>query len=88
MKEITVKIIDPIGIHARPAQLLTAAASKFKSESKITANGLEANLKSIMNIMTLGVKSGDEVTLKVSGEDEDLAFETILGAFKSNGLCE
>ncbi|RIV16903.1 HPr family phosphocarrier protein [Mycoplasmopsis gallopavonis] len=86
MKEITLKIIDPIGIHARPAQLLTAAASKYKSESKIIANGLEANLKSIMNIMTLGVKSGDEVTLKVSGEDEEQAFEELVGVFKANGL--
>ncbi|WP_036451731.1 HPr family phosphocarrier protein [Mycoplasma buteonis] len=87
MKEITLKIIDPIGIHARPAQLLTASASKYKSDSKILANGLEANLKSIMNIMTLGVKSGDEVTLKVTGEDEEKAFEELVSTFKTNGLA-
>ncbi|WP_426460948.1 HPr family phosphocarrier protein [Mycoplasma hafezii] len=88
MKEITLKIVDPIGIHARPAQLLTAAASKYKSDSKILANGLEANLKSIMNIMTLGVKSGDEVTLKVTGEDEEQAFADLLNTFKANGLAD
>lgn len=67
MKEFTCKIIDPIGLHARPATLIVSTASKFKSDAKLSSGGKEGNLKSIMNIMALGVKSGAEVTIKISG---------------------
>lgn len=51
MKEFTRKIIDPIGLHARPTSLVTAIAAKYKSDAKLSYNGREGNLKSIMNIM-------------------------------------
>ncbi|WP_025755576.1 HPr family phosphocarrier protein [Mycoplasmopsis cricetuli] len=77
MKELTIKIIDPIGLHARPASNLALAANKFVSSIKLISNGKEANLKSTMNIMALGVKTGTEVTFKFEGSDEDLALEEI-----------
>ncbi|QGZ97614.1 HPr family phosphocarrier protein [Mycoplasma sp. NEAQ87857] len=86
MKEITVKIIDPVGIHARPATMLTGAATKFKSECKIITGQKEANLKSIMNVMALGVKCGTDITIRVNGEDEDAALENIEKVLKDNNL--
>ncbi|MFV8401083.1 HPr family phosphocarrier protein [Mycoplasma sp. 005V] len=86
MKEFSSKIIDPIGLHARPATLIVSTATKFKSDSKLIYNGREANLKSIMNIMALGVKHGAEITIKVSGEDEADAVKAIKGALEANGL--
>ncbi|QCZ36651.1 HPr family phosphocarrier protein [Mycoplasma nasistruthionis] len=86
MKEFSSKISDPIGLHARPATLIVSIATKFKSDSKLIYNGREANLKSIMNIMALGIKHGSEFTVKVSGEDEDKAFQAIKDALEANGL--
>ncbi|SJZ48440.1 HPr family phosphocarrier protein [Mycoplasmopsis verecunda] len=86
MKEFSCKIVDPIGLHARPATLIVSTATKFKSDSKLVYNGREANLKSIMNIMALGVKHGAEITIKVSGDDEEKAIEAIKTALESNGL--
>ncbi|MFV8479490.1 HPr family phosphocarrier protein [Mycoplasma sp. T193] len=86
MKEFSSKIIDPIGLHARPATLIVSTATKFKSDSKLIYNGREANLKSIMNIMALGVKHGAEITIKVSGDDETDAVKAIKGALEANGL--
>ncbi|WP_027120781.1 HPr family phosphocarrier protein [Mycoplasmopsis lipofaciens] len=88
MKEFTATIIDPIGLHARPASVVSSVASKFKSEVQIFVEktGKTGNLKSIMNIMSLGVKKGDTVTIKVSGEDEEEAYKTIYDAFKSNDI--
>ena len=35
MKEITVTVVDPVGLHARPATVAVNAASKFKSDVKL-----------------------------------------------------
>lgn len=77
MKSFKAKIIDPIGLHARPASELTKVASMFTSDVKIITNGREGNAKSIMNIMALGIKKDDEITIEVSGSDEDQAVEKI-----------
>ena len=80
MEKFTAKIIDPIGLHARPASIIVGVASKFKSESYLHVNGNKGNLKSIMNIMALGAKKGDKITIEVNGSDEK---ETILAIEKS-----
>ncbi|QNM93954.1 HPr family phosphocarrier protein [Mycoplasma sp. Pen4] len=86
MKEFSAKIIDPIGLHARPATLIVSTATKFKSDSKLIYRGREANLKSIMNIMALGIKHSSEITIKVQGEDEEEAIKAIKDTFHANGL--
>ncbi|UUD35573.1 HPr family phosphocarrier protein [Mycoplasmopsis caviae] len=88
MKQFTATIIDPIGLHARPASVVSTIASKFKSDVQITLdkNGKVGNLKSIMNVMSLGVKKGDTITIKINGADEEEAYNSIFDAFKSNEI--
>ncbi len=86
MLKYTAKIIDPIGLHARPASIVVSIASKFKSESYIYVGKNKANLKSIMNIMALGAKKGDEITVEVSGEDEKETISAIEKSMKENKL--
>ncbi len=86
MKEITKKITDPIGLHARPASLVVKEANTFESEMKILSNGKEGNLKSIMNIMSMGVKTGEEVTIQITGKDEDKAIAAIEKVLVDNKL--
>ena len=47
MKEITVTVVDPVGLHARPATVAVNAASKFKSEVKVSYKGRTVNMKSL-----------------------------------------
>lgn len=77
MAKFTAKIIDPIGLHARPASELSKVASSFSSTIKIIAKGKEGNAKSIMNIMALGIKKDDEITIEAIGADEQQAIEKI-----------
>ncbi len=86
MAKFTAKITDPVGLHARPASITVSAASKFDSEIKIEANGKSGNLKSIMNIMALGVKQGDEITISAEGADADAAVAEIEKIMKENNL--
>ena len=77
MKEISVLVIDPVGLHARPATVAVNAASKFKCEVKLTFKGRTINMKSIMGVMSLGIPTQSEVTITCEGEDEEVAIATI-----------
>ncbi len=77
MKEIKVVVIDPVGLHARPATVAVNAASKFKSDVKVTYKDRTVNMKSIMGVMSLGIPTQSEITITCEGEDEDVAVSTI-----------
>ncbi len=77
MKEIKVVVVDPVGLHARPATVAVNAASKFKCDVKVAFNDRAVNMKSIMGVMSLGIPTQSEVTITCEGEDEDVAIQTI-----------
>ena len=77
MTEVKVVVIDPVGLHARPATVAVNAASKFKSDVKITFNGKSVNMKSIMGVMSLGIPTQSEITISCDGEDEEEAVKQI-----------
>ena len=86
MKSITVKIIDPIGIHARPASRITNEATKYKSEISFIIDGRVANAKSLINLMALGVKMNNKVEIQAKGFDEDKAIVAIEQVMKDSKL--
>ena len=77
MKQVTLTVVDPVGLHARPATVAVNAASKFKSEINVAFEGREVNMKSIMGVMSLGIPTQSEITISCSGEDEDAAVAAI-----------
>ena len=77
MKQISVTVIDPVGLHARPATVAVNAASKFKCEVKVAYKGRTVNMKSIMGVMSLGIPTQSEITVSCEGENEDVAVKTI-----------
>ena len=70
-------IKNETGLHARPASVIVKEASKFSSEIVLKAAGKEANLKSIMAVMSLGLAKGTDVVLEANGEDEAAALEAM-----------
>lgn len=86
MKTITVEIIDPIGIHARPASILVGICSKFQSNITFKSNEKSANAKSIINLMALGAKQGSKVEIVVDGSDEAEAIEKIKETMQAEKL--
>ena len=77
MKQISVTVIEPVGLHARPATVAVNAASKFKCEVKVAYKGRTVNMKSIMGVMSLGIPTQSEITVSCEGEDEEVAVKTI-----------
>ncbi len=73
MKEITYKITDEVGIHARPAGLLVKKASEFESEISVVKGDKTVDAKKIFGVMSLGAKCGEEIKLIINGNDEEKA---------------
>jgi phosphocarrier protein len=67
-------IIDPLGMHARPATALIKLARNFSSAITIQKNGRSVPVKSMVNILSLAIKAGESVTIITEGEDESAAF--------------
>lgn len=84
MKEFTYTITDPDGMHARPAGNLVKTAGEFNSSIQIGKDGKSVDAKRIFGIMSLGIKAGNEVTIKVEGEDEETAAAKLEQFFKDN----
>ncbi len=58
-------------------------ASQFASDVNIEFNGAVSNAKSIMNILSLGLKKGDEIKIVAEGEDAKEAVEALVNLINS-----
>jgi phosphocarrier protein len=81
MKEQQIKVINSLGIHARPASMIVQTAIKFKSQISIIKDGTTADAKSIMNVLMLGAECGTTVTIRANGVDEETALAAIVQLF-------
>jgi phosphocarrier protein len=73
----TVKIVNKLGLHARPSAQLVSVTAKFKSEVYITRDDLRINAKSIMGVMMLAAEKGSELVIEVTGPDEEAALKAV-----------
>jgi len=81
--ERSVRLLNESGLHARPAAIFVKTASGFKSEIKVEVNGTLINGKSIMNILSLGIKKGDEIRIIADGPDEEEALNSLVRLIES-----
>ncbi len=82
MIEFSYVINDELGIHARPAGLLVKATSKYDCTIKALKAEAEVDAKSILGIMGLGVRKGEEILFRFEGTDEAEASVTIMALLK------
>ncbi|MBO4555625.1 MAG: HPr family phosphocarrier protein, partial [Elusimicrobiales bacterium] len=74
-----IKVINELGIHARPAGLIVNMAATFRKCELLLENeeGMEVNAKSIMGVMMLAAAYGSTLILTAKGEDEEKAVAAI-----------
>ena len=82
MKSFTYVIADKVGIHARTAGVVVKTAQKYQSVIMIQRGEDQADMKKLMEVMSLGVKCGQEVTVTVEGADEEEACAELESVFK------
>jgi phosphocarrier protein FPr/phosphocarrier protein len=84
-RDVTVMLAH--GIHARPAAVLAKSATRFNSEISLVRDDRRANAKSIVALMSLGVRHGERVSVRGSGADAENAVAT-LAELIAGGLGE
>lgn len=82
-----VKIINPTGLHLRPAGIFCNTAVKFDSRITFQYGNTNANAKSVLSVLGACIKKGDEIELICDGADEEEALAAMVKAIE-DGLGE
>ncbi|MFK5633623.1 MULTISPECIES: HPr family phosphocarrier protein [unclassified Ornithinimicrobium] len=79
MAQRTVTIASSVGLHARPAALFVEKASATGLDVEIGRPGEDAvDATSILGVMALGAKFGEEVVLTADGDGADAALDELV----------
>jgi len=82
-KDVVVKNAN--GLHARPASLFVHKASKFKSDINLQIGDRNINVKSILALLSAGIRCNSKITISAVGEDEKQAVEELINFIET---CE
>lgn len=75
----TVTIASSVGLHARPASLFVEVVGESGLEVEIGRAGEAAvDAGSILGVMALGAKHGEEVVLTAEGPDADAVLDRLV----------
>jgi phosphotransferase system HPr (HPr) family protein len=77
MPDLRLTVIDPSGLHARPAARFVQAASRFTSRIFIRQDGREADAKSLIALLGLTIRPSTEITLTADGPDAEEALAAL-----------
>lgn len=78
MPDVLLTVIDPAGLHARPAAQFVRTASRFESRITIRAGERTADAKSLIALLGLTIRPQSQVTLAADGPDADAALAALL----------
>ncbi|HEY8346727.1 MAG TPA: HPr family phosphocarrier protein [Symbiobacteriaceae bacterium] len=65
------------GLHARPAARFVETAARFQSEITVIAGSRSASAKSILGVLSLGVRKGTVIRIRAEGDDAGAAVEAL-----------
>lgn len=74
---------NKLGIHLRPATLLSKNALEFDSKISLRIKEIEVNLKSVLGVLGAGVSQDEEIEIICDGHDEEKALRTIIELVES-----
>jgi phosphotransferase system HPr (HPr) family protein len=77
MPERRLVVIDPAGLHARPAARFVQVASRFTSTVTIRLGDRTADAKSLIAVLGLTIRPGTEIVLATHGIDADAALDAL-----------
>ena len=66
-------IVNPLGVHARPAAEFVKIAARFQSAIEVRRDEMKVNGKSIMGVMMLAAERGATIVIRAEGADAEAA---------------
>jgi phosphocarrier protein HPr len=86
MIELIYSIKDPMGLHARPAGLMVKIIKSKNIETKIIFKEKEVDATRLYQVMSLGIKQGDEFAIHFSGDNAEGVKKEVLEMFEKENL--
>ena len=80
--ETTLFVLNRLGLHARAAAKIAALAQSFRATIILEKDGIQADARSILDILGLGCPQGAEVRLRAAGPEADTALAAISDLFR------
>lgn len=77
MKSFVHTIQDELGLHARPASMLAQEVKKYESKVTVKQGEKSVDAVSMLALMTMAVKAGQNVTIEIEGPDEEKAYNEL-----------
>ena len=78
-----VKVVNPQGLHMRPAHVFVGGVKNFSSDVTIIFKGTSVNAKRIMQVMLAGITQGSEIEVCCEGADEQEALDEAVRLIES-----
>jgi phosphocarrier protein len=85
--ESSVRIVNDLGLHARPSAEFVKLAGKYRCEISVAREGMAVNGKSILGVMTLAAEQGATLVIRAEGDDAEAAV-TALEKLVARGFGE
>ncbi|MGQ9920191.1 MAG: HPr family phosphocarrier protein [Desulfobacca sp.] len=79
--ETTLPVLNRLGLHARAAAKIAAVAQSFQATITLESNGLQADARSILDILGLGCPQGSQIRLRAKGPEAESAVAAITELF-------
>jgi phosphocarrier protein len=70
-------VVNPLGLHARPAAMFVKTAAKFDSDIMVEKDGYKVTGKSIMGLITLEACKGTRLKISADGPDASEALDAL-----------
>lgn len=84
MPQRQVRVGPGVGLHARPAALFVKAAAKAPADVRIgKPDGEPVNAKSILSVLGLDVRGGDDVVLSTDGDGAEETLQELAGMIEA-----
>ena len=82
MVQKTATIRNSMGIHVRPTGVIIDAFHDLEAEIRVSAKGIDSDLKDHISILAMGLCKNDQVEVTVSGENETALCDRIVEYFE------
>ena len=73
-----VEIVNPHGLHLRPADMFARTVMRFKSKVTVTFDGQQVDGRSIVELLMLAARQGSQLTISACGDDAQAALAELV----------
>jgi len=87
VESLTIKVINQVGLHARPAASFVKKAQSFASQiliENVSKRSEKVNAKSFVKILSIAVDHDNDIRITADGDDADQAIQGLKELVEAN----